>query len=187
LQSAFSLILAFLFIIPLGVRRAIRVGWESQSMAHRPDRKLLTGWILPEFSKPGVTLLWVGCQPYTQPYLDTIERRGAKCWTLEIEPSALWWGHPDCHTTGDVQNVGLLYEKHKFDVTLVNGVFGYGLNSRNGQDKAIAGIAHIFKPGGLLMLGWNTHRTADPLQLQALEQFFRRPKRPGVDHRITFP
>lgn len=71
--------------------------------------------------------------------------------------------------TGDVRNVGLLYEKHQLNVALVNGLFGYGLNRRNGQDKAIAGIAHILKPGDLLMLGWNTHRTADPSQLQRLK------------------
>jgi hypothetical protein len=134
-------------------------------MAHRPDCKLLTGWVLPELSKPGVTLLWGGCQPY----LDTIERRSAKCWALQIEPSARWWGARTAIPTGDVRNVGLLYEKHQLNVALVNGLFGYGLNRRNGQDKAIAGIAHILKPGDLLMLGWNTHRTADPSQLQRLK------------------
>jgi SAM-dependent methyltransferase len=176
-----------MFLIPSSVRRAIRVWRETRSMADRPDRKLLVGWILPQLSKPGITVLWVGCQPYTQPYLDIIERPGAKCWTLEIDPSARWWGHPQRHVVGDVQEVGTLYLTRQFDVALVNGVFGYGLNALSEQNQAIRGLARILKPGGLLMLGWNTHRTPDPLQLLTIEQFFIRSKRPGFDRRITFP
>jgi SAM-dependent methyltransferase len=187
LSGCCSLTFAFMFVIPPSVRRAIRVWRESRSMAHRPDRELLVAWILPELSKPGTGLLWVGCQPYTQPYLDIIERSGGKCWTLEIDPSARWWGHPQRHVVGDVQKVGTLYLTRQFDVALVNGVFGYGLNTQSGQNDAIEGLARVLKPDGLLMLGWNTHRVPDPLRLLAIEQFFIRSKRPGFHQRITFP
>ena len=156
-------------------------------MAHRPDRELLIGRILPELSKPGFTLLWVGCQPYTQPYLDIIERLSAKCWTLEIDPSARWWGHPQRHVVGDVQKVGTLYLMGQFDVALVNGVFGYGLNTQDEQNEAIEGLARVLKSDGLLMLGWNTHLAPDPLRLRAIERFFIRSKRSGFDQRIIFP
>jgi SAM-dependent methyltransferase len=181
-----SLAFGSMFVIPPSVQRAIRVCRESRSMAHRPDRELLITWILPELSKPGVTLLWVGCQPYTQPYLDIIERSGAKCWTLEIDPSARWWGHPQRHVVGDVQKVGALYVTRRVDVALLNGVFGYGLNTQSGQNDAIEGLARVLKPDGLLMLGWNTHLVPDPLSLLAIEQFFIRSKRPGFQERITF-
>jgi SAM-dependent methyltransferase len=106
-------------------------------------------------------MLWVGCQPYTRPYLDIIERRGAECWTLEIDPAARWWGHPRRHLVGDLQKVGALYPPSQFDVALVNGVFGYGLDTLNGQNEAVEGLARILKPGGMLVLGWNTHRSSD--------------------------
>jgi SAM-dependent methyltransferase len=83
--------------------------------------------------------------------------------------------------------VGTLYLPCQFDVALVNGVFGYGLNTQSGQNTAIEGLARVLKPGGLLMLGWNTHRTSDPLGLSAIERFYIRSQRPGFEQRITFP
>jgi SAM-dependent methyltransferase len=168
-------------------RYAFRVWLESRFISRLPDRELLLGRILPELSKPGITMLWVGCQPYTRPYLEMIERPGAKCWTLDIDPSARWWGHSRRHIVGDLQRVGTLYLPHQFDVALVNGVFGYGLNTQDGQSEAIMGLARVLKPGGLLMLGWNTHRASDPLRLPAIERFFIRSRRPRFDQRITFP
>jgi SAM-dependent methyltransferase len=168
-------------------RRAFRVWLESRCISRLPDRELLLGRILPELSKPGITMLWVGCQPYTRPYLEVIERLGAKCWTLDIDPLARRWGHPRRHIVGDLQKVGTLYSPLQFDVALVNGVFGYGLNTKDRQSEAIAGLARVLKPGGLLMLGWNTHRASDPLRLPAIERFFMRSRRPRFDQRITFP
>jgi len=83
--------------------------------------------------------------------------------------------------------VGTLYLPRQFDVVLVNGVFGYGLNTQYGQNAAIAGLARVLKPDGLLMLGWNTHRVSDPLQLSAIARFFVRSQRAGFEQRITFP
>jgi SAM-dependent methyltransferase len=168
-------------------QRAFRVWLESRSMSHRPDRELLVGRILPELSKPGMTILWVGCQPYTLPYLEMIEHPGAKCWTMDIDPSARWWGHSRRHIVGDLQRVGTLYLPHQFDAALVNGVFGYGLNAPYEQNEAIEGLARVLKPRGLLLLGWNTHRASDPLRLPAIDRFFIRSRRLGFDQRITFP
>jgi SAM-dependent methyltransferase len=175
------------FVVLPMIWRALRVWRESRWFSRRPDRELLVRQILPELSKPGITMLWVGCQPYTRPYLNIIERRGAKCWTLEIDPTARCWGHPRHHIVGDLQKVSTLYPPRQFDVALVNGVFGYGLNTQQGQNEAIEGLARVLEPGGLLMLGWNTHRGSDPVGLPAIERFCVRSQRAGVDRRITFP
>jgi len=174
-------------IVPQSAQRAFRVWRESRSFSNRPDREFLVGRILPELSKPGATILWVGCQPYTFPYLRMIERRGAECWTLDIDPSSRWWGHSRRHIVGDLQAVATLYSERQFDVTLVNGVFGYGLNTQCDQNIAVEGLARVLKPRGLLMLGWNTHRAPDPLCLVAIDQFFIRSKQPGFNRRVTFP
>jgi hypothetical protein len=134
-------------------------------MAHRPDCKLLTGGFCPSYPSP--VLL---CSGAVVSHTWTRSRGAAR--NVGRSRSNLLLAGGGARTaipTGDVRNVGLLYEKHQLNVALVNGLFGYGLNRRNGQDKAIAGIAHILKPGDLLMLGWNTHRTADPSQLQRLK------------------
>src|SRR6476659_6131339 len=115
------------FVVPSGIRRACWLWQESRRIPHLPDRRLLVGRILPDLSLPGTMLLWVGCQRYTRPYTDLIERAGATCWTLEIDPSARRWGHPQRHIVGDLQRVAALYRPGQFDVAVVNGVFGYGL------------------------------------------------------------
>jgi SAM-dependent methyltransferase len=174
-------------MVPQSIRRLIRVSRESRFLSRHPDRALLVGRILPELSKPGITMLWVGCRPYTRPYLKIIEGGGAMCWTLEIDPAARCWGHPQRHIAGDLQRVGTLYQSGQFDMALVNGIFGYGLDTLQGQDEAVEGLARILKPGGILMLGWNTDRSSDPMQLPAVRQFFIRSQRPGFEQRITFP
>ena len=175
------------FVVPPNFRRAFWLWRENRQMPDRPDRKLLVRWILPDLSQPGTTVLWVGCQPYTRTYMDVIERTGAECWTLEIDPAARRWGHTRRHIVGDLQMVGTLCLPAQFDVVLVNGVFGYGLDIESGQNEAIEGLARVLKADGLLMLGWNTHRTSDPLRLPAIRRFFIRSQRPGFEQRITFP
>src|SRR4029077_14810759 len=85
----------------LRVLRELRKGWYVLQF---PDRAVLIGQILPALSKPGATILWVGCQAYTRRYPVIIERQGAECWTLEIDPAEQRWGHPKRHTVGDLRN-----------------------------------------------------------------------------------
>jgi hypothetical protein len=44
----------------------------------------------------------------------------------------------------------------------------------------------VLKPGGLLMLGWNTDRSCDPCELPAVSRFFTQSQRPGFERRIAF-
>jgi hypothetical protein len=88
----------------LRVLRELRKGWYVLQF---PDRAVLIGQILPALSKPGATILWVGCQAYTRRYPVIIERQGAECWTLEIDPAEQRWGHPKRHTVGDLRNDNL--------------------------------------------------------------------------------
>lgn len=167
--------------------RTLREFRKSQYVSHCPDRGVLISQILPALSKPGATTLWVDCRRYTRRYPAMIERRGAECWTLEIDPAARRWGHPKRHTVGDLQKVGALYPLGHFDVALVNGVFGWGLDTLSGQNEAVEGLARILKSGGMLMLGWNTDRSSDPTKLLAIERFFVPSRRPGFDRRIMVP
>ena len=179
-----SLHLGLHVIETLRVLRELREGWHVLQF---PDRAVLIGQILPALSKPGATILWVGCQAYTRRYPVIIERQGAECWTLEIDPAEGRWGHPKRHTVGDLRNVGALYTPDYFHVALVNGVFGWELDTLHVQNEAVEGLARILKPDGMLMLGWNTDRSSDPTKLPAIEQFFVPSRQPRFDRRITFP
>jgi SAM-dependent methyltransferase len=116
-----------------------------------------------------------------------IERLGAVCWTLEIDSAARCWGHPQRHLVGDLQRVGGLYPPGHFDVALINGVFGWGLDTLDGQNEAVEGLARVLKSGGLLMLGWNTDRSSDPNELPASQKFFIASHCQGFERRVTVP
>jgi SAM-dependent methyltransferase len=174
-------------VLPLSMRRQLQELRESQYVSGRPDRAILIDQILPALSKPGIHVLWVGCRRYTRRYPAIIEREGALCWTLEIDPSARRWGHPKRHTVGDLQKVGALYPQGHFDLALINGVFGWGLDTQDGQNEAVEGLARVLKPGGVLMLGWNTDRSSDPTKLPASQKLFVPSQREGFERRITVP
>jgi hypothetical protein len=80
-----------------------------------------------------------------------------------------------------------LYLLGRFDVALVNAVFGWGLDTLDGQNEAVKGLARIMKPGGMLMLGWNTDRSSDPTELPTIEQFFIPSQCPGFEGESRFP
>jgi hypothetical protein len=73
-----------------------------------------------------------------------------------------------------------------FDTVVLSGVFGLGVNDVAAQDSAIAACAAILKPGGLLVLGWNTDRVSDPSTLHSLEQNFEPSEDAGFVGRVTF-
>lgn len=138
---------------PLTVRRIMR----------SPDRLVLVADYLPAFARPGGQILWIGVKRYTQGYPQLLERDGATCWTTDIDPKVARWGHPTRHVVADLCKLDEALEPQCFSGVLCNGVFGFGVDAPAQQQAAWAAIARAIKPGGLLLLGWNTDRCADPV------------------------
>jgi hypothetical protein len=63
--------------LPPSLRRELRDLRESRYVSRCPDRAILVDRILPALSKPGTTVLWVGCRHYTRRYPAMIELQGA--------------------------------------------------------------------------------------------------------------
>lgn len=155
---------------------------EAESIQLRPDRVILTGTILPAFAVfPRV--LWVGCQAYTPPYYAQLESRGGECWTLDLNPESALWGREGRHVTGDLTQADTLFEPAFFDAVICNGIFGWGVDSLEQRQAALAAMAKVFKPDGVLMMGWNNHKTDDPVPLAA--SLFAPHALPGVPAHIT--
>lgn len=139
---------------------------EAESIALRPDRVVLTGTLLPALACPG-KMLWIGCQTYTVPYYATLESRGGTCWTLDLDPVSAQWGREGRHVTGSLTEAGHLFAPDAFDLILCNGVFGWGVDSPEDRRAALDAMATILKAGGRLLMGWNNHKTDDPVPLAA--------------------
>ena len=59
-----------------------------------------------------------------------------------------------------------------FDSVLCNGVFGFGVDTRESQLAALRAMWRILKPGGRLLLGWNTDRVEDPGTFEFVQSAF---------------
>ncbi len=75
---------------------------------------------------------------------------------MDIDPSRASLGAKD-HVTGDVRDLATLFAE-PFDVILLNGVIGYGLNDRDSVEACLRACAARLRPGGTLVLGMNEEK-----------------------------
>lgn len=153
-----------------------------------PDRVMLTKAIFPALARTaalasGSDVLWIGCRRVTKAYYREIEARGARCWTLDIDPMVRRFGRRGRHVIGNVLDLNLLFPKLRFNAVLCNGIFGFGVDTVDDQIKACAAMASVTKPGGWLLLGWNSDRGPDPLQAGLASPWFEAAALPGFDTR----
>lgn len=142
---------------------------NARRVKRNPGRRALVGEILPAYAASGGRILWVGCRRYTKKYGAMLERNGGECWTLDIELKHAKWGQTGRHLTWDLIKIDQLIAAESFDSVLCNGVFGFGVDTRSAQLAALGAIKRILKPGGRLLLGWNTERVEDPFSLEPVQ------------------
>jgi SAM-dependent methyltransferase len=162
---------------------ALRVAKIERS----PDRLVLVDRYIPAFAKAGGRILWVGCQAYTADYPAFLEADGGEVWTLEFDPAAAIWGREGRHRTGDLKVADALFADLTFDAILCNGVLGFGVNSPPDQQTALAAMATLLRPGGLLLLGWNTDKIVDPVAAGFTAVGFKPATLGDLPQRMTFP
>jgi SAM-dependent methyltransferase len=134
---------------------------------------------------PNAGVLWIGCRRYTKKYYAMLERQGAECWSIDIEPRTLRWGRPGRHITGDVLELGRLFRTNYFDAVLCNGILGWGVDAPIDQRKAFEAMATVTKPNGWLLVGWNIDRMSDPLKSGLPDRWFEHTPLPGFAGRCA--
>ena len=115
-------------------------------------------------------MLFVGCDWYTKVY----ERRfrGKAYMTIEIDAARRPFG-AERHIVGSLADLSGHVRRGELDLILCNGVFGWGLDSREEASRAFAACVAALRSGGVLVLGWDDvaeHRPFDPLSLPELQQ-----------------
>ena len=178
----------FYKIAPVTVRRWWREYTSSVTISKSPDRDILRLLIFPNIidllsSKSHPKMLWIGCARYTRLYYSVLESRGGVCWTLDIDPHAKRWGRKGHHIVGDLRSLATLLPEQYFDAVLCNGVFGYGIDTREAQISACQAMAQAMLPGNWMILGWNTDKVADPLENGVVTPWFAPAKLPRLGAR----
>jgi len=137
-----------------------------------PDRRVMADSYVPALAVDGGRILWVGCREYTLDDYAALEAHGGEVWTTDIDAAAARWGREGRHRTGDVCEADRFFSDTTFDAIVCNGVLGYGVDSPEQQRMALKALAAILRPGGRLLLGWNTDKIDDPVAAGLTEADF---------------
>lgn len=86
---------------------------------------------------------------------------------------------------GSVLNLDSHYPPRAFDLILCNGVLGWGVDAIEDQRRAFNVMAQTLKPGGVLVVGWNTDTMADPVALNLHTPHFEHADIAGFPRRRT--
>ncbi len=167
-------------------RRRLHMWFGDLWVVYRKDRRHLDRELIPVIGRRGGKVLFIGCRKYTKHYPRLLAARGLECWTIDIDPIAARWGAPERHVIGDILDEPSHWPASSFDTIILNGVFGFGLNSERDQDAALRACRLLLANDGWLVLGWNTDRSVDPSELPTLQNLFRPASIPGLAQRQTF-
>ncbi|RZJ00889.1 MAG: class I SAM-dependent methyltransferase [Brevundimonas sp.] len=151
-----------------------------------PDRRLMAEAYIPALAAEGGRILWVGSQAYTAADYAALEAEGAEVWTTDIDPKAARWGREGRHRTGDVCEIDRVFSDLTFDAVVCNGVLGYGVDAPDQQARALGAMAAILRPGGRLLLGWNTDKIEDPIVAGLAAPWFVATPLGGQESRVRF-
>lgn len=129
------------------------------------DRRLLEGTIIPFFAaSPSCRrVLFVGCDVYTTHY----ERLfGEKEYvTIDKDPSRARYGAKR-HVTAPLEAAPKEFAPGSFDLVIVNGVVGWGLDDPREVEASYAACVFLLGGGGVLLLGWNDTPDRVPVPLE---------------------
>jgi SAM-dependent methyltransferase len=161
------------FLIPKMMRGFVDRLVSDLYMADYPDRRYMTNIILPNLSKlfPN-KVLFVGTRSYTRYYRIYFNNKSCEYCTIDINPEFALFGSKNNHIVGNILEAEHYYPINFFDIIVINGVFGYGVDDADSQNKALEQIHKILKKHGVLLLGWNNDRVDDPLNLDIIKTFF---------------
>jgi SAM-dependent methyltransferase len=175
-------------LIPKGPRQRLHARVVDMRRRKLPDRQYLEQvifpWILAQ--NPG-RVLFVGCESFTSHYRHMFEKPGREYWTLDILPEMAVWGSRQRHVVGDILTADARFDHGYFDTVVFNGVFGFGVDTIPDMNASLLALHTILKPGGLMVLGWNTDASVDPSTLPAICPAFEPLTAGPLPARVTFP
>lgn len=147
------------------------VGYKIRKYTH--DRIIFEQSIIPFFvSKDDFRkILFVGCDWYTLHYKEFFKTK--EYWTIDIDKTKRRFGS-NKHIVDSLNNISRYFEENYFDLIIVNGVIGWGLNNREDIEESLDKCFRYLRKEGVLVIGWNDipeRRPFYPEELESLERF----------------
>jgi SAM-dependent methyltransferase len=126
-----------------------------------PDRKVLEEIILPYYARKfdRGRVLFVGVRTYVFHYKRIF--KNCEYTTMDKRPSSGLIGVEN-HVVDRIENLGNHFPSDHFDLIVMNGVIGWGLNDEHLIDKGLEACFERLKPGGELLVGVNEELATTP-------------------------
>ncbi len=138
-----------------------------------PGRLFMEQELLPWLRERYRRILFVGTASYAWHYEKLFDQDPDQYTTLDSRPGAAVWGAPT-HIVARIEDIGRHRPGEFFDCIVFNGVFGFGIDSPVDMRAAAKAMHDALRPGGVLIVGWNTDLHADPEELGVLSPHFAR-------------
>jgi hypothetical protein len=131
------------------------------------DRSILEETILPHLATISSygKILFVGCSAYTQWYQEFFKNK--EYWTIDPIRAKKKYA-ADRHLIDSITNVRKYIDQDYFDVILMNGVIGFGLNQLREIEQAVEACYEVLARQGILLIGWNDTRRRTPVDLRSV-------------------
>lgn len=120
-----------------------------------PDREFLEQTIFPwlRAANDVQKILFVGVEYCTWHYKKQFYDK--EFYTIDVDERLAVFGNGDLHVVGSVLDLKKFFANNFFDAVVLNGVLGYGLNSRQQVNAALVAIYGSLRTGGKLIVGWD--------------------------------
>jgi len=175
-------------VLPKAVRSGLYRWYLGRRIERLPSRRYLHEVILPALSQNGCrSVLFVGVRGYNRRCLEFCRTHQLTLWTIDVDPAASLDGAPGRHIVGDVCLIDQLVPGMSVDATIMNGVLGYGVDSEEQVNAAIAAVAGVTKAGGICIVGWNPGRSPDYSQFASSKRYLRPTQLGKLAPRNRFP
>lgn len=160
---------------------------KDRAIGRLPSRIFLHGTVAPALAAAGRRrMLCVGTRSYNRPFYQRCAAEGISVWSIDLDPVAAVYGAPAGHFVGNICDIEKLAAGRTFDVILLNGVLGWGLNGAHEAGRAADAMAKVIEPGGLLLIGWNPGRT-DGAEMAAMRPRLAAAAMEDIPAAIEFP
>ena len=138
----------------------------EQIISH--DRVILEQCILPHFARDLAVhkVLFVGCSAYTRKYKEFFGAQ--EYWTIDPKRVKRKYGS-ERHIVDSIINIRKHVVKNYFDVVIMNGVIGFGLNRIRDIERAVDASYEVLASGGVLLVGWNDTARRTPIDIRAVQ------------------
>ena len=129
-------------------------------------RYILERKIFPKLKNKKV--LFAGVAHYTADYPKKL--KSSNLWTIDIDPSVEKYGARN-HVIGDVAEANKFFPESFFDVIILSGIFGYGVNDSKAAEKVMKNCWTILKKNGKLVIQWSDRPNHDQVNPRKLKNF----------------